>query len=414
MPVTESFAIATACYSHHFLGHCPIKMAAFDLKQFDVCDETGFVPREEPEKSLPDKFKPWEEVVAQLPVLLSTNCLRKKAAKLPLVLPEELSYLSEREWWRAYVLLCYICHAYIWGEGEKNLVSVLPENLSIPWCAVAKHLDLPPVVTHAAVVLHNWRKLEPSGPLSGDNMRIYASFTGTEDENWFSIATALVELEAAKGIRVVPRVFQCITKCDDVGLPSCLGDVKESINLMEKAISRMKERCRPAVFYSQLRQYLAGWKGNSALPEGLVYKGVSEVPVELSGGSAAQSSAVVVFDTLLGVEHHGAEKKFLQTQRAHMPPKHREFLEEMQRQPSLIQYVHESRNTLIKLAYNDCIKALVSLRSEHIRIVSLYIVVQSGHSAAGMSSLQTTGTGGTGFISFLKNVRRDTENAFIA
>ena len=390
------------------------KMATLDLQQFDVYEETGFIPREEPEKALSDTFKPWEELVAKLPVLLSTKCLRKKATSLPLVLPEELSCLSEREWWRAYVLLCYICHAYIWGEGEKNLVDVLPENLSIPWCAVAKHLGLPPIATHAAVVLHNWRKLDPSGPLSGDNMRIYASFTGTEDENWFSIATALVELEAAKGIRVVSHVFQCITECDDVGLQGCLVDVKQSINLMEKAISQMKERCRPAVFYSQLRQYLAGWKGNSALPEGLVYKGVSDVPVELGGGSAAQSSAVVVFDILLGVEHHGPEKEFLLTQRAHMPPKHREFLEELKSQPSLSQYVRNSHNILIKLAYNDCIKALVSLRSEHIRIVSLYIVVQSGHSAAGMSSLQATGTGGTGFISFLKNIRRDTENALIA
>ena len=389
-------------------------MATLYLRQFDVSDETGFFPREEPEASLPDRFKPWEEVVAQLPVLLSTNCLRKKVAGLPVVSPEELSCLSEREWWRAYVLLCYMCHAYVWGEGENNIAGVLPENLSIPWCAVAKHVDLPPVITHSAVVLHNWRKVQPSGPLSGDNMRIYASFTGTEDENWFSIATALVELEAAKGIRVIPHVFQCMTECDNEGLQSCLAIVKESISLMEKAVSRMKERCRPSVFYSQLRQYLAGWKGNSALPEGLVYKGVSDVPIEFGGGNAAQSSTMAAFDTLLGVEHHGSEKEFLMTQRAHMPPKHRKFLEGMKTQPSLPQYIRESLSIPVKEAYNNCIKAMVSLRSEHIRIVSLYIVAQKSHSTSGLSSLQATGTGGTGFMVFLKNVRKDTEDALIA
>ena len=389
-------------------------MAALDLRQFDVSDDTGFFPHEEPEKSLPDKFKPWEEVVAQLPALLSTTCLRKKVDGLPLVSTEELSCLSDKEWWRAYVLLCYICHAYIWGEGEGNVASVLPENLSVPWCAVAKHVGLPPVVTHSAVVLHNWQKVQPSGPLSGDNMRIYASFTGTEDENWFSIATALVELEAAKGIRVIPRVFQCITECNNEALQNALVTLKESISLMEKAISRMKERCRPSVFYSQLRQFLAGWKGNSALPEGLVYRGVNDLPVQFGGGNAAQSSTTAAFDTLLGIEHHGLEKEFLMMQRDHMPPKHRRLLEEMKTQPSLRQYIRESHSIPAKVAYNDCIKAMVSLRCEHIRIVSLYIVAQNSHSASGLSSLQATGTGGTGFMVFLKNVRKDTEDALIS
>lgn len=389
-------------------------MATLDLRFFDVSDETGFLPRDEPERSLPDRFKPWEDVVAQLPVLLSGNCLRKKVHGLPVISPEELSCLSEREWWRAYVLLCYMCHAYVWGEGEKNISNVLPENLSIPWCAVAKHVGLPPVITHCAAVLHNWQKVHPSGPLSGDNMRIYASFTGTEDENWFSIATALVELEAAKGLHVIPLVFQCITECNNEGLQNSLTTVKESISLMEKALTRMKERCRPSVFYSQLRQFLAGWKGNSVLPEGLVYRGVSDVPVQFGGGSAAQSSTMAAFDSLLGVEHNGLEKEFLMEQRIHMPPKHRRFLEEMKTQPSLPQYIHKSHSIPVKEAYNDCLKAMVSLRSEHIRIVSLYIVAQNHHSASGLSSLQSSGTGGTRFMVFLKNVRKNTEDALIA
>lgn len=41
------------------------------------------------------------------------------------------------------------------------------------------------------------------------------------------------------------------------------------------------------------------------MPDGLVYEGVHEKPMEFSGGSAAQSSILHCFDELLGVHHEG-------------------------------------------------------------------------------------------------------------
>ena len=48
---------------------------------------------------------------------------------------------------------------------------------------------------------------------------------------------------------------------------------------------------------------LLRWKDNPQLPNGLVYEGVNDEPVYLSGCSAAQSSAVQSFDAILGVQH---------------------------------------------------------------------------------------------------------------
>lgn len=39
------------------------------------------------------------------------------------------------------------------------------------------------------------------------------------------------------------------------------------------------------------------------MPEGLIYEGVSEKPLHLSGGSAAQSTTYHAFDELLGIQH---------------------------------------------------------------------------------------------------------------
>ena len=49
------------------------------------------------------------------------------------------------------------------------------------------------------------------------------------------------------------------------------------------------------------------WKGNSQLPKGLLYKGVSDTPKMFAGGSAAQSSIFQCFDVLLGVEQSAGE-----------------------------------------------------------------------------------------------------------
>jgi len=45
------------------------------------------------------------------------------------------------------------------------------------------------------------------------------------------------------------------------------------------------------------------------LPRGLLYEGVSNEPISLSGGSAAQSSAIQCFDALLCIQHEGETGK---------------------------------------------------------------------------------------------------------
>ena len=45
------------------------------------------------------------------------------------------------------------------------------------------------------------------------------------------------------------------------------------------------------------------WRDNPMLPDGLWYEGVSEEPLQLSGGSAAQSSTIQSLDVLLGIQH---------------------------------------------------------------------------------------------------------------
>ena len=100
-----------------------------------------------------------------------------------------------------------------------------------------------------------------------------------------------------------------------------LATITSAIGEMREELAQLHEGCRPATFYHQHRPLLSGWKGNPGLPKGLIYEGVSEEPIQLSGGSAAQSASLQLLDAGLGVLHHGEEGEFLATMRdQYMPP----------------------------------------------------------------------------------------------
>lgn len=56
---------------------------------------------------------------------------------------------------------------------------------------------MPPLLTHTSLVLHNWHRLDPSGPVRTENLACNCRFLGGLDETWFYIAT--VEIEARGG-----------------------------------------------------------------------------------------------------------------------------------------------------------------------------------------------------------------------
>lgn len=378
------------------------------LEKYNISVDRGFLPTTDPLLSLPEAFRPWEQIGICLVNLIENKELRVGVDRLPHFPIDELK--REEEWWRAYSLLIFISHAYVWCEGDEGVASALPEVLAIPLYTVARHLDLPPVITHATAVLYNWHRCNPSEGLNEKNVTCLFSFTGTADEEWFYIATVLVELAAASGIWEIPSILSNCSNCNNIELVENLLNVQQSIKAMQEAVYHMRDRCNPMVFYGKVRSFHAGWKNNDTLPNGLLYKGVANKPLEYSGGNAGQSSTLASFDLLLGVVHSGHVRDFFITQRCHMIRQHRLFLEELEARAHLRDYVKQSDDSNLVLAFNNTIEALVDLRNEHIKLVTLYIVLQKGK-VAGQTSLQAKGTGGTGFMQFLKTARDNTKLA---
>lgn len=111
---------------------------------------------------------------------------------------------------------------------------------------------------------------------------------------------------------------------------------------------------------------------------------------------------------------------FLTRMRDYMPPAHRQLIETLSVCPSLRDFIITSSSSDLCQTYNSCVSALVELRNYHLNAVAKFIIVPSNRALSmgcplrGVgSALNTTGTGGSNLMVFLKSVRNATREALI-
>ncbi|KAF9110557.1 hypothetical protein BGX27_006193 [Mortierella sp. AM989] len=275
------------------------------LSDYDISPVTGFLPAEPPLQILPDPyFAPWEETFQQFNGLLLASRLRQRAQELPVLDASRLKTKAEQR--RAYLILCMLSHAYVWGKHEVAAES-LPASLAVPWQKVADMLEIQPVLTHAAVVLWNWRLLYKDGPRDLSNLDTLATLSGSSDESWFYLVTTAIEATGAPVLAKILNAIQLVRDEDVSGLVQELQSIRGIIEELVAVLRRMFEKCDPYVFYWKVRPYLAGWENmaEAGLPDGVKYEGVGNGEFKkLAGGSAAQSSLIHTLDIAFGVEHH--------------------------------------------------------------------------------------------------------------
>ncbi|NXJ45475.1 I23O2 dioxygenase, partial [Spizaetus tyrannus] len=396
------------------------------LTRFQLSEEYGFL-LPDPLTELPAPYGPWMEIAHDLPQLIASHRLRSQVHQMPQLSTRHLR--GREELHLAHLVLSFITMGYLWQEGEEGTVKVLPQNLAVPFWEVSQALGLPPILSHTDFVLANWRRKNPNRPLEIENLDTIISLPGGESLRGFILVTLLVEKAAVPGIKAIIQAIRAILQLDEETLHKALQELAEAIGDMSKALKRMHDYVDPAVFYAVIRIFLSGWKDNPAMPDGLIYEGVSDEPMAYSGGSAAQSTILHAFDELLGIRHSEESTAFLHRMRDYMPPPHRAFVEEIHRAPSLKQHVLSSGDARLCTAFDRCVSALAEFRSYHITIVTKYITVAAAKAKAGQAeagdragpsavkppaALEAKGTGGSHIFSFLKSVRDTTREGMIS
>ncbi|KAL5333337.1 Indoleamine 2,3-dioxygenase [Aspergillus crustosus] len=422
---------------------------------YGISPDSGFLPSEPPLEQLPDPYySKWEWIVANIQPLLLSRRMRQAVDGMPML---STSYLhTEPEWRRAYSILGFILHSYVWS-GTKPAERI-PPRLTVPLLEVCKHLGLPPVATYAGLVLWNYKPIFQDEPVDDlDNISCLNTMTGSLDEQWFYLVSVAIEARGGPAISLVLQAIAAARAGNSLIVMECLQALAELIDGVGALLERMYEHCDPYVFYHRIRPYLAGSKNmaDAGLPNGLLYDdGQNPEHRQYGGGSNAQSSLIQFFDIALGIEHRptgetrpggantpekegvaaGPRHGFIQEMRSYMPGSHRRFLEHVSAVANIREFVEaRSSDKALCLAYDACLSMLRVMRDKHIQIVSRYIIIQS-HNARGRTARSSSprrpsaatlnlatarhgekpdskklrGTGGTALIPFLKQARDET------
>ncbi|KAL2109356.1 hypothetical protein VUR80DRAFT_2552 [Thermomyces stellatus] len=438
------------------------------LSDYGISPTTGFLPETLPLTRLPDPYyHKWESVVSELQALILSRRIRPVVDRLPVLSTVGLE--NEAEWRRAYSLLCFMAHAYIWG-GDKP-AEKLPASISAPLLQVSEHLQLPPVATYAALCLWNYKPIFPDEPIDDlENLATMNTFTGSLDESWFYLVSVAIE---ARGAPILPTMMRAISAAragDARTVAACLRFFAERLTELSAILQRVHENCDTNIFYHRIRPFFAGSKNmaDAGLPNGVMYEdaaGNIEYR-QYAGGSNAQSSLIQFFDIILGIEHRptgekrtadsdpnkrgrGKEHGFIAEMREYMPRDHARFLADVSAVANIRPFVESRKDdSELCLAFDACLAMLSSFRDKHISIATRYIVMKAREARArsrsrspeatrqrvnlatastknqqgrgsrdepqGDKGKKLTGTGGTSLLPFLKQARDETGEPAIA
>ncbi|KAJ8088436.1 hypothetical protein PM082_022509 [Marasmius tenuissimus] len=304
-------------------------LAAHD---FDVDNRSGFMPPQEPLGRLPAQWEAWEEVLDAaitdrlqlgekadqgLEEREKSSRWRSRVRELPILPTTELK-ISEVVLRRSHIVLAWIMHFYIRTIPPGEPIRI-PPSVTIPLLQVSNHLQLPPVLTYSDDVLYNWKfkSSSPSGLGVPDlqDLQCHTLFTGTKDEEEFYLSSARIELRGVEALSLMRSTMDELFVGDEIAvkrITNYLTRLATVINDLTSLLMAVRGGCDPEVFYHEIRPW---FKGADSDGEPWVFEGLDreeaeglEIPTELSGPSAGQSSLIHALDIFLGVHEYSHSK----------------------------------------------------------------------------------------------------------
>ncbi|CAI4215019.1 unnamed protein product [Parascedosporium putredinis] len=362
------------------------------LGDYGISPTSGFLPDVIPLTRLPDPYyHKWEAIVAELQALILSRRIRPVVDRLPVLSTIGLEH--DAEWRRAYSILCFMAHAYIWGGARSPIIPIMMTAI-----AAARRDD-------AKTVTRCLRAFaERLTDLTAILQRIHESC----DPSIFYHRI---------------RPFLAGTKnMADAGLPHGV--------MYEDADGNVDYRC-----------YSGGSNAQSSLIQffdiilGIQHRPTGEKrPAGPGAGKTGSASG----------------HNFISEMRQYMPKDHARFLNDVEMVANIRDYV-ESRtdDPDLCLAYDACLAMLSAFRDKHIAIVTRFVVMKAreararsrsrspvatrqrlnlatassrsqqqgprrGEEPDGAKKSNLTGTGGTALLPFLKQARDETGEPAIA
>ena len=375
----------------------------------------GFLPQKVPSKSYSVQSESCDriqEIASNLPKLLLTGKVQSAINKLS---PKDLSIddllinQASQDLRLAMSHLSFIAHAYIWGDNKPN--ESIPSVLANPWVKAANNQGRPPILSYASYCLDNWFLIDPDESISLENVGLINNFLGGVDEDWFVTIHVCIENAAADAMAACAEIALLETNSPENKSIELLNRIVISMKKVNEIFARMPEKCDPYIYYHRVRPFIFGTKDNPDLKNGLIYKGEFEnQPQFFRGETGAQSSIIPSLDGALQITHTKDHlRHYLNEMRDYMPPKHREFMEVLEKSSQVKKIIKGSKK--LTSLYNDCLEEIRAFRAMHLEYAGTYIFKQAQiKNPFGRGGSTITGTGGTPFMAYLKKHRDETED----
>ena len=375
----------------------------------------GFLPQKVPSKSYSVQSESCDriqEIASNLPKLLLTGKVQSAINKLSLKdlsIDDLLINQASQDLKLAMSHLSFIAHAYIWGDNKPN--ESIPSVLANPWVKAANNQGRPPILSYASYCLDNWFLIDPDEAISLENVGLINNFLGGVDEDWFVTIHVCIENAAADAMAACAEIAMLETDSPESKSNELLNTIVRSMKKVNQIFARMPEKCDPYIYYHRVRPFIFGTKDNPDLKNGLIYKGeFDNQPQFFRGETGAQSSIIPSLDGALQITHTKDHlRHYLNEMRDYMPPKHREFMEVLEKNSEVKKIIKESAK--LTSLYNDCLEEIRAFRAMHLEYAGTYIFKQAQiKNPFGRGGSTITGTGGTPFMAYLKKHRDETED----
>ena len=338
----------------------------------------------------------------QLPQLLASGNCREACHALPSAdfsTPAAISDPRAAE--RLHQAYAFLSNAYLWQPNSQP-TQVLPKALASPFVQLSTLVQRPPTLSYTDTQLVNWRRIDPDGPLTVENLQTIQVFQSLPDEAWFWRLHIAIEACGGPAVVAGSGAVRSAQKGDRRQLEGDLETVLDGLQSIIANARRMTEGCRPEVYFQTLRPFLF------AYPDGVVFEGVDDFDGELQiflGQTGAQSSLIPAIAAVLGIRHQRTElTTYLEDVRAYMPGPHRRFVAGLE--GTIVRdLIQGCRGTgSLRDLYNSCVEQLIVFRRLHLGLAASYIASQMD---------DPMGTGGTDFMRFLDQMTRETAEQFL-
>ncbi len=360
--------------------------------------ELGFLPNQEPATRLTHfAFQGVERLATDLPRLVQAGTFRAASAGY-IDRDATVPRIDEPASERLFMLFSYFASAYVHSPGLPP-VSRLPAYIAAPLVRASELFERPPILSYASYCLHNWRRIDRSGPVALGNIALLQNFSmpgdGKADEDWFILVHVDIEARAGAALSALRAAGDPMLKDDSTRVETLLATARDSLQAMNRTMARMPEGCSPDVYFKKVRPYIFGFND-------IVYEGsFGHAPQTFRGETGAQSSIIPTMLRAFGITHKNSLlTKHLEDMQTYMPRPHRDFINAQ----ASIRDVALRGPGRIKELYNACLTEIIAFRTKHFEYAVNYIEKKVDNPIA---------TGGTPYVPWLRQLIEETTEFYI-